>query len=49
MPLSEQCHLYTQHRIGWPEFAKLYLRGADPREVCLAYWRAWPGDKGELA
>ncbi len=48
MPLSEQCHIHTQHVIGWPRFAKLYLNGADPRDMCLAYWKAWPGDKGEL-
>jgi hypothetical protein len=49
MPLSEGCHLGTQHRIGWPAFAKQFLQGADPREMCLAYFKAWPGDKGDLA
>lgn len=49
MPLSEGCHIHTQHRIGWSSFAKQFLNGADPREMCLSYWKAWPGDKGELA
>jgi len=49
IPLSEQCHLHTQHQIGWQSYAKLFLGGADPVAMADAYWRAWQGDKGELA
>jgi hypothetical protein len=42
IPLSEGCHLHTQHRIGWPEFARLYLRGRDPVLLSCEYWAAWP-------
>ena len=48
IPLSEYCHIHTQHRIGWPKFAAKYLPGPI-EEVRAAYWRAWKGDKGELA
>ena len=48
IPLSEGCHIRTQHRIGWQSFAKQFLR-ADPVEMAEAYWRSWKGDKGELA
>lgn len=47
MPLSVICHR-MQHDMGWRSFAKRFLGGADPRAMCLAYWRKWPGDKGEL-
>lgn len=42
IPLSEGCHLRTQHVIGWPEFARLYL-DAPPETLAPSYWRAWPG------
>jgi hypothetical protein len=42
IPLTEGCHLHTQHRIGWPEFARLYLRGRDPVVLSCEYWAAWP-------
>lgn len=48
IPLTEGCHIHTQHRIGWPAFATRYLQ-ASPIDVADAYWRAWAGDKGELA
>lgn len=43
IPLTVGCHLFTQHRIGWPEFARLYLNGADPTKLAEAYWQQWPG------
>lgn len=43
LPLSEGCHLRTQHTLGWPSFARFYLKGRDPVELAEAYWRAWPG------
>lgn len=49
IPLSEHCHLHTQHQIGWPAFAKLFLGGADPCDLAEAYWTQWKGDKGDLA
>lgn len=42
IPLSEGCHIFTQHRIGWPEFARRYLGGEDPAKLAEAYWKAWP-------
>lgn len=48
IPLSEGCHIRTQHRIGWPAFAKQFLPGP-VEQVREAYWRQWTGDKGELA
>jgi hypothetical protein len=49
MPLSEGCHLTTQHKQGWQTFAARYLGGADPLAICEEYWRAWPGrSKWEL-
>lgn len=49
IPLTYGCHIDTQHRIGWPEFARLYLGGDDPVALSDAYWKLWKGDKGELA
>jgi hypothetical protein len=43
IPLSEGCHLHTQHRIGWPEFARKYLHGQDPESLAGDYWHLWPG------
>lgn len=43
IPLSFGCHINTQHRIGWPEFSRLFLHGADPTKLAEDYWRAWPG------
>ena len=40
MPLSVNCHM-AQHRMGWPSFAGLYLRGREPLDVCEAYFIAW--------
>lgn len=43
IPLSEGCHLDTQHRIGWPSFAKQFLNGQDPESLAGDYWHLWPG------
>lgn len=43
IPLSEGCHLHTQHSRGWQTFARLYLGGRDPVALAAEYWRAWPG------
>jgi hypothetical protein len=43
IPLSENCHLHTQHKRGWQTFAAEYLGGRDPVELAAEYWRAWPG------
>lgn len=43
IPLSEGCHIFTQHRIGWPEFARRFLDGNDPTKMAEAYWQKWPG------
>lgn len=48
IPLSKGCHIDTQHRIGWPAFAKQFLPGT-VEQTREAYWRQWTGDKGELA
>jgi hypothetical protein len=48
IPLSEGCHIRTQHRIGWPKFAAAFLPGP-VEQVRAAYWQQWTGDKGELA
>jgi hypothetical protein len=47
VPLSQGCHIETQHKIGWPAFAAKYLPGP-VEQVRAAYWRQWKGDKGEL-
>jgi len=49
IPLSEYCHLNTQHQIGWTSFSSKFLGGWDPLAMAEAYWRSWDGDKGELA
>lgn len=43
IPLSENCHLHTQHRQGWQTFAAQFLGGRDPVELSNEYWKAWPG------
>jgi hypothetical protein len=43
IPLSENCHLHTQHKYGWRTFAAEYLGGRDPVDLAADYWRAWPG------
>lgn len=43
IPLSEGCHINTQHRIGWISFAAKYLGGRDPVALSEEYWKAWPG------
>ncbi len=43
MPLSEVCHIETQHKQGWQKFATKYLGGRDPVQLAEDYWRAWPG------
>ncbi len=49
IPLSWNCHL-LQHNKGWPwfDFNILNMGGAGAT-MAEAYWRAWKGDKGELA
>ena len=43
IPLSEGCHLHTQHQKGWQTFAAMFLKGRDPAALAAAYWQAWPG------
>jgi hypothetical protein len=43
IPLSEGCHIHTQHRIGWKSFAAKFLGSRDPEALALDYWGAWPG------
>jgi hypothetical protein len=43
IPLSEGCHLKTQHRKGWQTFAAMFLGGRDPVALSEDYWRLWPG------
>lgn len=41
IPLSENCHMHTQHQKGWQTFAALYLKH-DPVALSEEYWKAWP-------
>jgi hypothetical protein len=43
IPLSEGCHLFTQHTQGWKTFTFKFLGGRDPVALAEAYWKAWPG------
>lgn len=47
IPLSAMCH-HLQTVRGWPWFEAAFLDGVGNGErMASAYWRAWPGDKGE--
>lgn len=49
IPLSELCH-QLQHIKGWPWF-DLNILGVAGAGGAMAesYWRAWNGDKGDVA
>jgi hypothetical protein len=41
LPMCDEHHRIQTDVMGWPDFQKHYR--FSPREVCGAFWRAWPG------